>query len=80
VKTALKNTGYFAERINVVHIFIIVAAALVSEVLIALLAARYLHHCSEQTDAAQSKTIALSAEGSARTEPAVQGIPQGRQS
>jgi hypothetical protein len=64
----------------VVHILIIVTAALMGEVLIALLAGSFLHHRSGLADAAESKASSFSQEASAPTAPAVQGIRESRQS
>jgi hypothetical protein len=54
--TPLKNTGCFAEETDV-HTLIIAAAAFTVEVLLALVAGRFLHHCSQLADVAESKVI-----------------------
>jgi hypothetical protein len=72
-----QECGTFAEK-GGMGILIIVAAALVAELMIALLAGSYLHHRSELADTAPSQAASFTREGSAPTVLASQGIPESR--
>jgi len=79
-ETRAQEYGAIRRRRNVVHILIIVAAAVMGEVLLGLLVGSFLHHCSELADPPELKAMLFSHESSAPTAPGVQGIPQRGQS
>jgi hypothetical protein len=77
---ALREGGYFAERAGVEYLFITIAAAVVFEVLIALIAGRFLQRSSKLSHAAKSKPCPLAPEGPARTVAAAERLTQNDQS
>jgi hypothetical protein len=76
---ALRKGEYSAERPGVEYVLITIAAAVIFEVLIALIAGSLLQRSTKLSHAAKSKASPLAPEGSARSIVAAEDLPKNDQ-